>query len=92
MELTAIYDTYLAQTTSAVVMTLQQEHNLNILGSKLELQTFPTYLDEDGQDWEGYSCVIDDGRLDVAFYFIVDVVTKELLELEILALSTLDVA
>ena len=88
MELTNIYNTFLNQKTSAVVTTLEQEYDINIMGLKLELSFFPTYLEENCHGWKAYNCMVDDVHIDFQFYFIVNETTNELLELEVLALDT----
>ena len=88
MELTNIYDTFLDGEAGVVATTLKQEYNINITDLKLELSFLPTYLEERDHDWKAYSCMVDDGNMDVQFFFIINEATKELVELDVLTLNT----
>ena len=87
MELMQVYDTFVADGTGEVVTTINTEYGVNIEGLKLELDFFPPYLEEFHDDWKAFMCTIEDAALDMQFFFIVNVVTMKIVELQVINLD-----
>lgn len=87
MELRQVYDKFVADGSGEVVTTINTEYGVNIEGLKLELDFFPPYLDELHDDWEAFMCTVEDAALDMQFFFIVNVVTMKIVEVQVLDLD-----
>ena len=92
MELTQVYDIFVADSTSEVVATINTEYGINIEGLNLEIDFVPPYLDEFHDDWKAFMCTIEDAVLDMQFFFIVNTITMKVVDLEVLDIDVRQVS
>jgi len=88
MELAQVYDKFILGSTSEVTATINAEYGINIEGLKLEMNFIPPYLDEFHDDWKAFMCTISDDKLDIQFFFIVNINTMKMVELQMIDLDT----
>ena len=87
MEIMQVYDKFVADSTGEVAATLNTEYGINIEGLKLELDFVPPYLDELHDDWKAFMCTIEDAILNMQFFFIVNIVTMKVVDLQVIDLD-----
>ena len=87
MELMQIYDTFVADSAGEVATTINNEYGINIEGLKLELDFIPPYLDEFHDDWRAFMCTSIDEKLAIQFFFIVNITTMKMVELQMIDLG-----
>ena len=87
MELTQIYNTFVADSAGEVATTIYDEYGINIEGLQLEINFIPPYLDEFHDDWKAFMCTSSDVKLDMQFFFIVNMSTMKVVELQMIDLD-----
>ena len=87
MELTQVYNQFVANSTGQVAATINTEYGVNIEGLKLEMDFVPPYLDEFHDNWKAFMCTVSDAALDMQFFFIVNVETMKIVELQMIDLD-----
>ena len=87
MELMQVYNKFVADSAGEVATTLHTEYGINIEGLKLEMNFIPPYLDEFHDDWKAFMCTIEDAMLDMQFFFIVNIITMKIVELQVIDLD-----
>ena len=87
MELMQVYDKFVADSAGEVATTINTEYGVNIEGLKSELDFIPPYLDEFHDDWRAFMCTIEDAALDMQFFFIINVKTMKVVELQVINLD-----
>ena len=92
MELVQIYDTFVADSSGYIATTIHNEYGINIEGLKLEMDFIPPYLDEFHDDWKAFMCTTSDEKLEMQFFFIVNMRTMKIVELQMIDLNVRHIA
>ena len=92
MELVQVYNEFVADSAGEVTATINTEYGINIEGLELEMNFIPPYLDEFHDDWRAFMCTIEDANLNMQFFFIVNVNTMKIVELQMIDLDVRHVA
>lgn len=92
MELTQRYNQFAVDSTSEVVATINTEYGINIEGLRLEMNFIPPYLEEFHDDWKAFMCTVEDATFEMEFFFIVNVDTMKIVELQMLDLDVRQIA
>ena len=87
MELTQVYNQFVADSSGEVATTIHTEYGVNIAGLKLEMNFFPPYLEEFHDDWKAFMCTVSDTKVDMQFFFIVNINTMKIVELQMIDLD-----
>lgn len=92
MELMQVYNQFVADAAGEIATTLHTEYGVNIEGLKFEMNFIPPYLEEFRDDWKGFMCTVEEGDLDLQFFFIVNMNTMKIVELQMIDLDIRTVA
>jgi len=92
MELVQVYNKFVADSTGEIATTINTEYGININGLKLEMNFVPPYLEEFHDDWRAFMCTIEDPKLDMQFFFIINVSTMKMVELQMIDLDIRQIA
>jgi len=92
MELIQIYNQFMADGTGEVATTLHAEYGVNIEGLKLEMNFIPPYLEEFRDNWKAFMCTVEEADMDIQFFFIVNMDTMKIVELQMIDLDIRTVA
>jgi len=57
---------------------------VNIEGLNVEMNFIPPYLEEFRDDWKGFMCSISEADMDMEFFFIVNMTTMKMVELQMI--------
>ena len=87
MELVQVYNKFVADSAGEVAATIHTEYGVNIEGLKMEMNFIPPYLDELHDDWKAFMCTVEDASLDMQFFFIININTMKMVELQMIDLD-----
>jgi len=87
MELMQVYNKFVADSAGEIATTINTEYGVNINGLNLEMNFVPPYLEEFHDDWKAFMCTIEDVTLAMQFFFIVNINTMRMVELQMIDLD-----
>jgi len=87
MELMQVYNQFVADSAGELATTINTEYGVNIEGLNFEMSFIPPYLEEFRDDWKAFMCTLDEANMGMQFFFIVNVATMKLVEMQMLDLD-----
>ena len=79
-----VYDQFMEEVTA----TIYKDYGVNIFGKHLEMDFVPSYLEEESDDWKGFMCSVIDSKLDMQFFFIINVATGKVVDIQVVSLDS----
>jgi len=93
MELTQVYNQFVADSAGELATTISTEYGVNIEGLNFEMTFIPPYLEEFRRDdWKAFMCTLDEVNMDMQFFFIVNMNTMKIVEMQMLDLDVKHIA
>ena len=92
MELIQVYNQFVADGAGELATKISTEYGVNIEGLNFEMSFMPPYLEEFRDDWKAFMCTADEVNMDIQFFFIVNMATMKIVELQMLDLDVKFVA
>jgi len=87
MELMKVYDHFVADSAGELATKISTEYGVNIEGLNFEMSFMPPYLEEFRDDWKAFMCTLDEVNMEMQFFFIVNMATMKVVEMQMLDLD-----
>ena len=92
MELVQVYNQFVADSAGELATKINTEYGVNIEGLSFEMCFMPPYLEVFCDDWKAFMCTVKETQIDMQFFFIVNMATMKIVELQMLDLNVNHVA